>query len=128
TGAQAHDTILADLKKGDDVFDLGTTTFIGGILFELDSALDRWAFICASVGDCKAFLYRAASRTVVDITLFNRTELDVRDPGGRLGPHLKGGAPDTRNLQLFWEACDDEDIIILMSDGIHDNLDPELLG
>ena len=81
-----------------------------------------------SIGDCKAFHWRAADGVVTDITIGNRQELDVRDPGGRIGPHLRNGAPDVRNLKLFFQPCEEGDMIVAMSDGIHDNLDPEMLG
>lgn len=52
---------------------------------------DRYACVIVSIGDCKAFHWRASDGAVTDITIGNRTELDVRDPGGRLGPHLRYG-------------------------------------
>ncbi len=50
------------------------------------------------------------------------------DPGGRLGPYLDAGAPDVRNLRVFFELCREGDTVLLMTDGIHDNLDPKSLG
>lgn len=62
----------------------------------------RWGFLCASVGDCKAFLYSYRHKKLVDITYANRLNaLDPTDPGGRLGP-WKGATgetePDLRNM------------------------------
>lgn len=89
----------------------------------------RWLFVCANVGDCKAFHYSPRTGTLTDITLGNRTNLtDAKDPGGRLGPYLDKGEPDLRNLGLYLVPCHDDDVIILMTDGIHDNLDPQHLG
>jgi len=65
----------------------------------------------------------------VDITVGNRTNLaDATDPGGRLGPSLQGGTPDLRNLDLYFHPCSKGDILLLVSDGVHDNLDPQMLG
>eukprot|EP01090_Pellita_catalonica_P007897 TRINITY_DN1850_c0_g1_i1.p1 TRINITY_DN1850_c0_g1~~TRINITY_DN1850_c0_g1_i1.p1 ORF type:complete len:573 (+),score=89.02 TRINITY_DN1850_c0_g1_i1:91-1719(+) len=89
----------------------------------------KWIFICASVGDCKAFHYSKYTGQFTDITAGNRTNLtDAKDPGGRLGPYRENGAADLRNLALYFVPCHEEDLIILVSDGIHDNLDPQTLG
>ncbi len=42
--------------------------------------------------------------------------------GGRLGPTLEGGEPDLKNLNVYCTPCDQDDIIVMMSDGVHDNL------
>lgn len=44
------------------------------------------------------------------------------------GPYLEGGTPDLRNLRLFYTGANSGDVIIAVSDGVHDNLDPEQLG
>lgn len=41
---------------------------------------------------------------------------------------LEHGEPDLRNLSVYSQVCDDLDFIILCSDGVHDNLDPQTLG
>ncbi|GAM23843.1 hypothetical protein SAMD00019534_070180 [Acytostelium subglobosum LB1] len=89
----------------------------------------RWGFICASVGDCKAFHYSHSTKKFADITKNNRGNVDdAKDPGGRLGPYVDNGQPDLRNLCLHFLPCQENDIIILMSDGVHDNLDPQSIG
>jgi len=83
----------------------------------------------ASVGDCKAFHWDSKTRQVTDITEGNRSNLtDASDPGGRLGPYLEEGSPDLRNLDLYLHRCNDGDIIFCVSDGVHDNYDPQQLG
>ncbi|PRP82669.1 protein phosphatase 2C-related protein [Planoprotostelium fungivorum] len=85
----------------------------------------KWAFVCISVGDCKAFHYSAQTKRVIDITEGNRGNLqDASDPGGRLGPTSDIGEPDLRNMDLYIKTCEEGDLIILCSDGIHDCLDP----
>jgi hypothetical protein len=44
-----------------------------------------------------------------------------------LGPH-DDRDPDLRNLELYFAECHRGDLIIMVSDGVHDNLDPYLLG
>lgn len=63
-------------------------------------------FVCASVGDCKAFHWNEQSSVVTDVTYGNRKNaIDARDCGGRLGPYLDGGQPDLRNLRSFFQPC-----------------------
>jgi hypothetical protein len=38
------------------------------------------------------------------------------------------GEPDLRNLSLYYHPASTGDIVILLSDGVHDNLDPQMLG
>lgn len=120
----AHETIVADFPK-EDIWDAGTSTLIGGVLVPVVNPSygsqseakkpEKWGFVCASVGDCKAFLYRPDEGIAVDITLGNRVELDATDPGGRLGPFVgQFGDPDLRNMRLYFTLCREEDIIIVI--------------
>jgi len=115
-----------------DKFATGTTTILGGMLLELEEQDEQphpWAFVCSNVGDCKAFHFSKAARSFTDITVGNCLSVSPNDPGGRLGPCLgKEGKPDLRNLSLHLQFCDEGDIIFICSDGVHDNLDPQLLG
>jgi len=89
------------------------------------------SYVCvlANLGDCKAYHWSVRSKKVTDITRGNRQNIhDVRDPGGRLGPQLDKGMPDLRNLSTREIVCDDGDIIFMVTDGVHDNLDPQYLG
>jgi hypothetical protein len=98
-----------------------------------NSSSSSWCFMCVSLGDCKAYRYEAKNGYMHDITWSNRSiSINATDPGGRLGPQaLKRGLvdsrPDTRNLNIYYTFCDANDVIIVASDGIHDNFDPEVL-
>lgn len=86
-------------------------------------------FVCISVGDCKAFHLERETNKIHEITKGSRTvALDASDPGGRIGPYLENGAPDLRNLQLYFHRCNEGDLIYIVSDGVYDNLDPQQLG
>eukprot|EP01133_Synstelium_polycarpum_P008018 gene8018-9420_t len=111
--------------------DLTKSMMSGGVSNARDpnAPPSRWGFICASVGDCKAFHYNHSSKKFTDITKNNRGNVDdPKDPGGRLGPYVANGHPDLRNLCLHFLPCHENDIIILVSDGVHDNLDPQTIG
>ncbi|KAF2074491.1 hypothetical protein CYY_004196 [Polysphondylium violaceum] len=139
----AHKGIIAGKAE---VYESGTTTLIGGLLTRIKSESNikrmssltymgkdhvdaTWVFTGVTLGDCKAFHYSKKHRTFSDITKGNRQNLtDARDPGGRLGPYIRLGEPDLRNLEVFYKFCDQGDLILLLSDGVHDNLDPQQLG
>jgi hypothetical protein len=75
-------------------------------------------FLCINLGDCKGFVWDGTS--VVDITGENRGNANnATDPGGVLGPS-EGTNPDLRNLRLYYHQCGAKDMIVLVSDGVHD--------
>eukprot|EP01121_Diplochlamys_sp_Union-15-3_P003050 TRINITY_DN12888_c0_g1_i1.p1 TRINITY_DN12888_c0_g1~~TRINITY_DN12888_c0_g1_i1.p1 ORF type:complete len:253 (-),score=44.97 TRINITY_DN12888_c0_g1_i1:13-771(-) len=145
---EAHEKIVEGLE-GKSVWLAGTTTLCGGILMKVmqdkDPWLSEWGFICVNVGDCKAFLY-SPKRTdeslkltnkegnttteikVIDITEGNRPSLDPTSCGGRLGPQNPGALPDLSNMDIYFQPCQPGDIIMMVTDGVHDNLDPYHLG
>eukprot|EP00028_Trichosphaerium_sp_Am-I-7-wt_P006291 CAMPEP_0168520060 /NCGR_PEP_ID=MMETSP0405-20121227/7721_1 /TAXON_ID=498012 /ORGANISM="Trichosphaerium sp, Strain Am-I-7 wt" /LENGTH=394 /DNA_ID=CAMNT_0008540787 /DNA_START=37 /DNA_END=1221 /DNA_ORIENTATION=- len=111
----------------------GTTTLLGGVVVQIDNKHyptdPSWAFVCCTIGDCKAFVFKDKEKEVVDITAGNRIDVtDARDPGGRIGPYINDGEPDLRNLALICAPVAEKDIVFVVSDGVHDNLDPQTLG
>lgn len=120
----SHNRILESVN---DPLEAGCATLAGGIL--LQTCDNLWTFISTCVGDCKIFHFSQRAQTVTDVTAFNRIAIsDPSDPGGRIGPYVEGSCPDLRNLSLFVTECSADDILFLVSDGVHDNLDPENLG
>jgi len=94
-----------------------------------NSDLGEFVFMCVNIGDCKAYIYRSDEKSWDDISRGNRINIsDPCDPGGRIGPYLDYGQPDIRNLAVFCSRAHAGDIVVICSDGIHDNLDPEFLG
>lgn len=108
----------------------GTTTMLVGMIAKLNSVAPyEYGFVCVSLGDCKAFHWERKTGIVRDITYGNRQNTnDPCDCGGRLGPWLAKGEADLRNLSVFFWPCQADDIVFAVSDGIHDNFDPEILG
>jgi hypothetical protein len=98
----------------------GTTTILGGILLQVqkNNSNAQWAFVFINIGDCKVFRWISKSNQVIDLTGNNRLSLNATDPGGRLGP---ADTLDVRNLSLSYTECDEQDIIFMVSDGVHDN-------
>lgn len=116
---------------GCDKIKPATTTVAGGTILDISPAgfREKYAWVGVSVGDCKVFHYSARTRIVSDITKNSRFDVnDPSDPGGRIGPYLENGKPDFRNLRICYRRCEKGDLIILATDGVHDNLDPQTLG
>jgi hypothetical protein len=60
-------------------------------------------YLCFDTTDIfEAFIWSPKTKQAIDVTARNRGGIDARDPGGRLGPFLEGGAPDTRNLKVLF--------------------------
>lgn len=139
-------------SREEEIFENGTTTLLGGIVVELDQSEIKmeknFIFLFANLGDCKAYYYDCKTKSVSDITTNARSN-DPKDPGGisnlfqsklnifffinkhigRIGPYLtEKGLPDLRNLTIDHTLCKEGDIILILTDGVHDNLDPEALG
>ena len=132
--AHAHHYISVTAEELE--IESGSTTLLGGIVMELadddNDALDdanRWVFVCVNIGDCKAFCVRPSEQKITELTMGNRADsTNASDPGGRIGPYRSDGSPDLRNLQLLAYPCRKDDIIIICSDGVFDNLDPKPQG
>eukprot|EP01127_Copromyxa_protea_P016713 TRINITY_DN5010_c0_g1_i1.p1 TRINITY_DN5010_c0_g1~~TRINITY_DN5010_c0_g1_i1.p1 ORF type:complete len:1604 (+),score=274.67 TRINITY_DN5010_c0_g1_i1:128-4813(+) len=127
--SSAHAAILQSSPKA---FDCGTTTLLGGCLLQIEEPEHHWAFVCVGVGDCKAYRIsiQEGSVNVTDISRGSRGDkgaLDQRDCGGRLGPFRKT-QPDLRNFQAYFSYLKPGDFVMLCSDGVYDNLDPQNNG
>lgn len=117
----AHEGIVTENAKN---FTSGTTTILGGVLCQVHtkSRETKWIFAFINLGDCKAFKYSQKTGKFTDLTEENRFQTDGKsDPGGRLGsiPLM-----DVRNLFLSFCECEKKDILFVVSDGVHDNVDP----
>eukprot|EP01117_Protostelium_nocturnum_P014465 TRINITY_DN5504_c1_g1_i1.p1 TRINITY_DN5504_c1_g1~~TRINITY_DN5504_c1_g1_i1.p1 ORF type:complete len:456 (+),score=139.76 TRINITY_DN5504_c1_g1_i1:74-1369(+) len=130
---KAHDSIFEGKAPEDTP---GTTAIMAGLILQLDhpEVIDGVShdsvFVCVNVGDCKALHFKRKEQIVEDLTAGNRQNITgATDPGGRLGPNPDGEPiPDLRNLQTYYSFCSDGDMISLVSDGVHDNFDPQMLG
>eukprot|EP01102_Stenamoeba_stenopodia_P010234 TRINITY_DN3065_c0_g1_i1.p1 TRINITY_DN3065_c0_g1~~TRINITY_DN3065_c0_g1_i1.p1 ORF type:complete len:868 (-),score=168.77 TRINITY_DN3065_c0_g1_i1:9-2612(-) len=54
---------------------------------------------------------------------------EISDPGGRLGIYVneEEPIPDLRNFTVNYCTLTENDIVVFLSDGVHDNLDPDVL-
>eukprot|EP00727_Mastigamoeba_balamuthi_P000527 m51a1_g10471 hypothetical protein (490) ;mRNA; f:75543-77495 len=127
--AAAHNKIM---ESGSDRFTRGTTTLLGAAVVRSKGSHGRWNVVVASIGDCKAFLVRTRNGSAVSASEVSaRCRIESASPtdsGGRIGPSEPDGSPDVRNLATFHAEADEGDLLVLVTDGVHDNLDPSALG
>lgn len=134
---EADASIWDGVKKA---WEVGTTTLLIGMLVKTVQEKEEekgnfegapYVLISLNIGDCKTFIIRKFDEKdidAIDMTVESkRTARDKTDPGGRLGPY-ENNAADVRNLTLSTIGIWPGDYICLVSDGVHDNLDPETLG
>ncbi|XP_041378867.1 uncharacterized protein LOC121391241 [Gigantopelta aegis] len=79
-----------------------------------------------SVGDSPICVYCPHTQQVIEATIGCHPEdgdRNVHISGGALGPAI-GSLPDLDNLTLAYMPVHPDDIVLLMSDGISDNLSP----
>lgn len=130
----AHKTILDynQTRKGRPA----NTTLLAAVILPLAKPITQrnteFHNVCVScsVGDCTIVQFDS------DLNLFRKLFVDrggrqqpsnASDSGGFLGPS-KSQAPDLRNLALDFCLLRENDCVIIMSDGVTDNLDPEFQG
>ena len=95
---------------------------------EVQNTLGPSYAVAVITGDMKIFVLQK-NGTVKELTEGNRGGIDPRDPGGQLGRLFLGSnAPDVRNLSAYVVRLSPGDTLLPMSDGVHDNLDPNELG
>lgn len=100
------------------------TTLLGGVIVRLKTSAKNpwpWIFLGTGVGDCKCYRWSKATGLCEEITL-DPPAKHMRDPGGFLGFESPVDS-------VFTYVCplEEGDVIIAMSDGVHDNLDPATL-
>mmetsp|Transcript_14184 Transcript_14184/g.36229 ORF Transcript_14184/g.36229 Transcript_14184/m.36229 type:complete len:855 (-) Transcript_14184:59-2623(-) len=140
---EAHRAIL---EQGTDVWSVGKTTILGGMVIPIqhgedltdaeayfvdpvDNTREGLVFVFGGVGDCKFYLIDHETGACKDMCLATRSDhMDPCDPGGRIGPYHDDGSADIRNLSVSCCFVHPGDIIVLCSDGIHDNFDPQIMG
>lgn len=126
--AVAHETILKDKQ---DAKEVGTTTL--NICFRFTAENEQKYLLTVGVGDAKVFVAAKnqeeewETKEVASGRLSNQ---DIRDPGGRLGPYVGPGRidPDLKNLRIICCLIPYDCFILNMTDGAHDNLQPEQAG
>eukprot|EP00727_Mastigamoeba_balamuthi_P008619 m51a1_g438 putative C-tail anchored protein (490) ;mRNA; f:68912-71111 len=153
--ANAHLRILGD---GKETWNKGTSALLGVAIArhkEAKNIKTKYAVVCASVGGCRAFVVHTCSGSAILAKELTATTtpciaclapassssasssstsaapgggVRVAGVGGRIGPSELNGTPDLRNLGAFITEAEEGDLVVLITDGIGDNLDPEILG
>jgi serine/threonine protein phosphatase PrpC len=128
--AMAHEAIVSGYR---DLHGIGTTTLNICLVFVTPEE-EKYLMI-AGVGDCKVLLATETTHNqyaVCQVECAKRLNTKATDPGGRLGPYTGPPNfidPDLRNLAVTCIPLPKgKSIIFNMTDGVHDNLNPEMLG
>jgi len=113
---EAHDMILRH--------DGGLTTLCVALVCPIKDS-KQFAVCIVNVGDSLAFVFskRHGVREITTGSHDIRSERDIRDAGGALGP-VNGTNPELHNLTCSMTCVDAGDIVFLTTDGISDNFDP----
>lgn len=138
---QAMKRIIESYKAAQDIVVANThemTALTGGVIVQIDPAEEsspdsvisskhtkypwKWALVAASLGDCKIYRFCRDTEQIIEITSDDTTKISVRDAGGHLGIECVWD-----NLTGYFCPLDEGDFVICMTDGVHDNLDPETL-
>jgi len=113
-----------ELIAKEDSENLDAVSLIGGMVAPLRSldSTQKWVFISIAVGNCKAFRWNNKRGSVTDISFENQ----IDDPSFVGKGHLVGLM---KNVHLYLSEFEDkDDIIILMTPLVYENLDPFYLG
>lgn len=108
-----------------DIWSIGCTTFLGGIIVNLLD--EREVVLFVQLGECKLYKYSNQSKKCFEIQFpFDLNRL------GRLGPSIEGGDTCIEGLQYgycieficnsSWSELEFGDIVIAATDGLWKNL------
>ncbi|ELP83429.1 hypothetical protein EIN_374840 [Entamoeba invadens IP1] len=110
----AHNNIFSNDKQT-----TATTTLISSITLQSEGKL--YALVI-SIGDCQSFLFNTKTSTTTPVNdKWSRNICEVNDCGGWIGYSAKG-VPNLKGCFLKLLEVKEGDIILLMSDGLSDNL------
>lgn len=129
--AVAHDAILIG-KEDVEAYRIGTTTL--NICFRFMTEDGKKYLLTAGVGDSKVFaVFKGIEGDwqVKEVMGGREPNQEIQDSGGRLGPYVgpKKIDPDLRNLVVTCFLLPSEECLIFnMTDGLYDNLQPQLQG
>lgn len=100
------------------------TTLSVVVVCPLAESSQCWGVFVASVGDSPVFVYSPNLNATIEMTIGSNPSNGIRDPknsGGALGPAV-GINPDLENLSFSFLPVLRDDVVLLMTDGVSDNL------
>ena len=115
------------VQSADDIISVGLTTFLGCVILKVKGEPDKYAIAYVNIGDCRGLLVRKNDGVCRDLVLNYNARIDVTNACGRLGP-ADSDMFDLSNFSCGINFCMTGESLILMSDGISDNFDPNVLG
>ena len=108
-----------------------STSMNGHLLIKVLDTDDqyKWFFLCCTIGGCHSFRYSAKTKTLTEITKPPKGTHPSHRSVGSIGVNEENkDAPDIGNLEFYWEFCDEDDFVFLLSDGAYCNYLPKYCG
>ena len=115
------------ISSAENFLEIGLTTFLGCVICKIKGEAEKYAVMYINIGDCRGLLMRPKNDICWELVSGYKSRIDVTDARGRLGP-CDGDKPDLGNFSCGMNICMAGDILLLMTDGIYDNFDPNVLG
>ncbi|KAL7714647.1 PPM-type phosphatase domain-containing protein [Entamoeba marina] len=116
----AHTAIIE--KSPSKLIDTGATTI--EITITIPSKNGSQSVILL-IGDCHAMSYQKTTNTIYDICGKWRVNSKTTSCGGRIGAAF-GSNPELLQVQLTYSQHCNEELLLLSTDGFHDNFDPHI--
>lgn len=114
------------IAGAEDIHSVGLTTFLGCVILKIKND-DKYAIVYVNIGDCRGVIMRPKSNMCWELVSGYQPRVDVTNACGRLGP-TDIDSPDLANFSCGVNVCVTGDNLVLMTDGIYDNFDPNVLG
>ena len=124
--ADAHENIFVQAEKEKKSGIVGATTMLIQVVVQLQSRELKFGIVTLNIGDCRSYLCtNQGMKTIYD---FNSRESyrDISNSQGRIG-NTNSDFADLENALICFNECSENDIIMVCSDGISDNFDPEII-
>ena len=115
------------INSAENFLEIGLTTFLGCVICKIKGEAEKYAVMYINIGDCRGLLMRPKNDICWELVTGYTSRVDVTDARGRLGP-CETDKPDLSNFSTGIDICMSGDILLLMTDGIYDNFDPNVLG
>ncbi|ELP86079.1 hypothetical protein EIN_327260 [Entamoeba invadens IP1] len=120
---QAHISIF---RKGVLLFDLGLTTITLSVVAKTQTG--HYHELLISIGDCRTFLYSPRTHHTLPLSgRFHKSFENMKNSYGAIGPSISFH-PNLKKAELKNITVEPNDMLIIMTDGFHDNFDPQFTG
>jgi len=94
------------ITKPDSISKSGTTTFLGGVLFNVESSRYNKVFVGISVGNFKVYHWSKKHKKVKEISAHEDALYEVE---GCLGSFFSNNSPNLCDIKILHKSCSEGD-------------------